>query len=163
MQVWSKSTHSFRRQGADKPFANNLSVALKMRSWSPKSNKFFSMSQQYSCTNLVKIHPFIQEIGCRHSFSNNLISHVTLKMGSRSPKSDQFFYMSQQYKCLSLVKIYLFLQEIGCRQAFSQPFSNKLSPCVTLKMGSKSPKSNQHFSSHPMINFSKFGQNPSIH
>ena len=64
MQVLTKSTHSFRRKGADKPFPKNLSlsVTLKMGSRSPKSNKFFSMSQQYRCTNLVKAHPFILEM-----------------------------------------------------------------------------------------------------
>ena len=69
VQVWSKSTHSFWRKGADKPFSNNLStlVTLKMESRSPKSNQFFSMSQQYRCTSLVKIHTFIQEIGCRQA------------------------------------------------------------------------------------------------
>ena len=67
VQVWSKSTHSFRRQGADKPFSNNLSVILKTGSRSPKSNQFFSMSQQYRCISLVKIYPFIQETGCRQA------------------------------------------------------------------------------------------------
>ena len=32
---------------------------------SPKSSQFLALSQQYSCTSLVKIHPFILEIGCR--------------------------------------------------------------------------------------------------
>ena len=41
------------------------SVTLKMGSWSPKSNQFLSLSQKYSCTSLVKIHPFILKIGCR--------------------------------------------------------------------------------------------------
>ena len=41
------------------------SVTLKMGSRSPKSNQFLSLSQQYSCTSLVKIQPFILEIGCR--------------------------------------------------------------------------------------------------
>ena len=41
------------------------SVNLKMGSRSPKSNQFLSLSQQYSCTSLVKIHPFILEIVCR--------------------------------------------------------------------------------------------------
>ena len=60
VQVWSKSTHSFRRQGADKPFSTNLtlSVSLKMESRSSKSNQFFSMSQQLRCRSLVKIHSF---------------------------------------------------------------------------------------------------------
>ena len=123
IQVWSKLTQSFRRQRADKPFSNNLSlkVTLKIGSRSPKSNQFFSMSWQYSCASLVKIHPFIQEIGCRQAIFQ-LSTHVTLKIGSRSPKSNQFFYMSQQYRCASLVKIHLFLQEIWCRQAIFQHF-----------------------------------------
>ena len=40
-------------------------VTLKMGSRSQKSNQFLSLSQQYSCTSLVKIHLFIQEIGYR--------------------------------------------------------------------------------------------------
>ena len=106
-----------------KLFSNNLSLSLtlKMGSRSSKSNHFFSMSQQYRCTSLVKIHTFIQETGCRQAISNNLSPHVTLKMGSRPPKSNQFFYMSKQYKCASLVKIHSFLQGIGCRKAIFQP------------------------------------------
>ena len=108
---------------APKQFSNNLSscVTLKKGSRSPNSNQFFSMSQQYRCTSLVKIHPFILEIGCR-PFSNNLCPPVTLKMVSRSPKSNQFFSMSQQYRCTSLEKkIHPFIQETGCRQAIFQP------------------------------------------
>ena len=41
------------------------SVTLKMGSRSPKFNQLLSLSQQYSCTSLVTIHPFILEIGCR--------------------------------------------------------------------------------------------------
>ena len=67
VQVWSKSIHSFWRHCEGKPFSNNLSppVTLKIGSRSPKSNYFFFMSQQYSCASLVKIHPFLYEIGCR--------------------------------------------------------------------------------------------------
>ena len=82
------------------------SVTLKMGSRSPKSNQFLSLSQQYSCTSLVKIHPFILEIGCRQAILQQSEPPVTLKMGSRSPKSNQFFSMSQQYRCTSLVKIH---------------------------------------------------------
>ena len=119
MQVWSQSTNSFRRQGADKPFSNNLSlsVTLKWGSRSPKSNQFLSMSQQYRCTSLVKS---IIHSGDRVQTSHFPSTHMTLKMGSRSPKANQFFYMTQQYRCVSLVKIQLFLQEIGCRQAIFQ-------------------------------------------
>ena len=69
------------------------SVTLKMGSRSPKSNQFLSLSQQYSCTNLVKIHPFILEMGAQKTFSNKLSPPVTLKIRSRSPKSNHFFFM----------------------------------------------------------------------
>ena len=69
-QVWSKSIHSYKRQGADKPFSNNLSppVTLQMGSKSPKSNQFFHMSQQYRCASLVKFYLFLQELGCGQAF-----------------------------------------------------------------------------------------------
>ena len=103
-------------------FSNNLSltVTLKMESRSSKSNQFFSMSQEYRCTSLVKIHLLIQEIGCIQPLSNNLSPPVTLEMGSNSPKSNQFFYMSQHCRYASLVEICSFLQEIGYRQAIFQ-------------------------------------------
>ena len=96
------------------------SVTFKMGSRSPKSNQFLSLSQQYSCTNLVKIHPFLLEYVAEKPFSNNLSPSLTFKMGSWSPKSNQFFFMSQQYNSASLVKIHPFLHEIGCRQAIFQ-------------------------------------------
>ena len=43
----------------------SASVALKMRSRSPKSNHFFSMPQWCFYVSLVKIHQLIQEIECR--------------------------------------------------------------------------------------------------
>ena len=122
-----------------------------------KSNQFLFLSQQYSCTSLVKIHPFILEIVCRKAifqqsepscdlengdkqspFFNNLSSCVTLKMWPRSPKSNQFFSMSQQYRCTSLVKILPFILEIWCRQAIFQ----QSEPSCDLR----SPKSNQFLS-----------------
>ena len=102
-----------------------------MGSWSPKSKRFFSISQQYRCTSLVKIHPFILEIGCRQAIFQQSEPSCDLENGVKVTKSNQFFSMSQQYRCTSLVKIHPFIQEIGFRQA--------------LKMGSRSPKSNQFF------------------
>ena len=115
-----------------------------MGSRSPKSNQFLPLSQQYSCTSLVKIHPFILEIGCRKAIFQQSEPSYDFEKGSRSPKSNQFFFMSQQCSCASLVKIHPFLHEIGCRQAILQ--KSKLSPCVILKMRSRSPKPNQFFS-----------------
>ena len=139
MQVWSKSIHSYKRQGADKPFSNNLSppVTLKMGSRSPKSNQFFYMSQQYRCASLVKIYSFLQEIGCRQAiFQQSKPSKPScdLENGSRSPKSNQHFSPSQWYTCIcvSLAKICPFNKEIECRQEAKPPppqmGSNNMSP-----------------------------------
>ena len=91
-----------------------------MGSRSPKSNQFFSMSQQYNCK--VCSNPFIHSGDRVHTnhFPTNLSLLVTLKMETRSPKSNQFFYMSQHCRCANLVKILSFLQEIGCGQAVFQ-------------------------------------------
>ena len=39
-------------------------VTLKIRSWWPKPNQLFIMSQCYIHANLVKIHPSVYEISC---------------------------------------------------------------------------------------------------
>ena len=64
------------------------SMTLKMGLRSPKPNQFFSLSQQYSCTSLVKstslvkIHPFILETGVQKSHCSTILSPpVILKMG----------------------------------------------------------------------------------
>ena len=162
-----------------------------MGSMSPKSNQLFSMSQQYRCTSLVKIHPFVVEIGCRQAIFKQSDTSVTLILESRSSKSNQFFSLSQQYSCTSLVKIHSSLSgervqkshfsqiwallwpwkwghqnlisSFSCfnnivlqiwsksiytfmRKGADKPFFNNLSPFVTLKMGSRSPKFNQFLS-----------------
>ena len=110
------------RKGEEKPFSNNLSppVILKMGSRSPKSNQFFFMSQQYSCASLVKIHPFLHEIGCRQAIFQQSKPLCDLENGVKVTKSNQFFSISQQYRCTSLVKIHPFILDIGCRQAIFQ-------------------------------------------
>ena len=97
------------------------------------------MSQQYSCACLVKIYPFLHEIGCRQAIFNNLSLCVTLKMRSRSLKSNQFFSLSQQYRCTSLVKIHPFILEKWCRKTIFQQSE------PSCEMGWRSPKSNQFF------------------
>ena len=135
------SIHSFWRQGADKPFSNNLSppVTLKMGSRSPKSLQFFFLSQKYRCISLVKIHPFLQETGADKPFSNNLSLSMTLKMGSRSLKSSL---------CLNNIDVHIWSKSIHSfrRLGADKPFSNNLSLSMTLKLGSRSLKSNQFFS-----------------
>ena len=40
-------------------------VTLKIRSWSPKHNQLFIMSQCYIHANLLTIHPPVHEISCK--------------------------------------------------------------------------------------------------
>ena len=52
------------------------------------------------------------------------------------------------FTCPSNIDVQVWLKSIHSfkRYGADKPFSNNLSPPVTLKMGSRSPKSNQHFS-----------------
>ena len=99
------------------------SVTWKMGSRSPKSNKFLSLCQQYSCTSLVKIHLFILEIRCRKAIFQQSEPSCDLEIRSRSSKPNQLFFMLQQYSCASLVNIHPFLHGIGCRQAIFSTIS----------------------------------------
>ena len=69
---------------------------------------------------------------------------VTLKIRSRSPKPIQLFIMSKCYIYANLVKIRHLVHEILCTQAPFGKFGS-LSPAVTLKNRSWSPKQNQLF------------------
>ena len=93
------------------------SVTLKIGSRLLKSKQFLSLPQQYSCTSLVKIHPFMLEIGSRKAIFQQSEPSCDLENGVTPPK---FFFMSQQYSCASLVKMHPFLHKIGCRQAIFQ-------------------------------------------
>ena len=57
------------------------SATLKMG-----SNQFLSPSQQYSCTRLVKIHPFILEIGCRKAIFQQSEPSCILENGVKVTK-----------------------------------------------------------------------------
>ena len=88
------------RQDANKSYPNILRpcITLKIRSRSPKSNQFLSMSQQYICASLVKIHPSLPRKGRRQVV---------------------FQHSKTLFICASLVKIQPFLQETGCKQVMS--------------------------------------------
>ena len=78
-----------------------------------------------------------------------------LKIRSRSPKSNQIFKPSQRFNIWSLAHIRHLVQEIGCRQAFFLVKIWKfqsLYSVVTLKIRSRSPKSNQIFKPSPYYN-----------
>ena len=111
VQVRSKSIHSFRRQRAEKPFSNNLSLSVILK-MGPKSNQFFSMSQQYRCTSLVKTYPFI-EVRC---------SPCPHNMGSRSPNSNQFFTCPTNIDVQVWSKSIYFSRKEGADKAFFSHF-----------------------------------------
>ena len=69
---------------------------------------------------------------------------VTLKIRSRSPKPIQLFTMSKYYIHANLVKICHLLHKILSIAPFGSNLA-VLSPAVTLKNRSRSPKPNQHF------------------
>ena len=70
---------------------------------------------------------------------------LTLKNRSRSPKLNQLFIMSQCYIHANLVEICQLVHEIWRTQAFLNLKFGSLSPTVTLKIWSSSPKPNQLF------------------
>ena len=70
---------------------------------------------------------------------------VTLEIRSRSPKSIQLFIMSKCYIHANLIKICQLVHEILCTQASFGSNLAVLSPAVTLKNRSRSPKLNQLF------------------
>ena len=119
------------------------SCDLEMGSRSPKSNQFLSLSQQYSCASLVKIHPFIQEIGCRQAIFQHSEPSCDLENGVKVTKILSVLFH------VTTIQLCKFGQNpsipSGARVQISKPFSNNLSPPVTLKIGSRSSKSNQFF------------------
>ena len=78
---------------------------------------------------------------------------LTLKIISRSPKPIQLFIMSKCYIHANLVKIQLFMRYWANKQLFMRYWAHStfwlkfgnLSPAVTLKNRSRSPKPNQLF------------------
>ena len=107
-------------------------------------------SFNYSNDTIHKVWPksiiYFKRYGADKLFWSNFDSQsagVSLKMRSRSPKSNHFFPMSQWCLRARLVKINLSIQEIECRQAHFNIYS--LYSVVTLKIRSRSPKSNQIF------------------
>ena len=87
VKVWSKSIHSFMIDFGQTIFKNlSPCVTLKIGSRSPKSNQFFFMSQQYSCASLVKIHPFLHEIGCRQAIFQQSKTTCDLENGVKVTK-----------------------------------------------------------------------------
>ena len=125
---------------------------------SPKSNHIFSLSWWCIHVSLVKFHPLVKDIICTQTFycinkAHFLSSYsvVTLKIRSRSPKSKHFFALSLWCIYASSVKFQPLTKEILCTQTFyfinKAPLGSFLSiyNVVTLKIRSRSPKSNYFF------------------
>ena len=53
---------------------------------SQKSNQLLSLSQQYSCASLVKIHPYIQQIACRQAIIQQSEPSCDLENGVKVTK-----------------------------------------------------------------------------
>ena len=149
-----KSSHFFC---ADRPFPNILRphVTLKIWSRSPKSNHSLPMFQHYICASLVEIQPSLQEIWYRQAIYQHSKILYDLEKGVKVTK-------------IKLVLVHVPTKNM-CKfgqnpnlpdTKYRQAFSNILRPCVTLKIGSKSSKSDQLPLS--AIYLSKLGQNPSI-
>ena len=108
-----------------------------MGSRSPKSNQFFYISQQCRCASLVKIYSFLQEIGCAQAIFQQSKPSCEWGQGHQN--------LISSFTCPSIVDVQVWSKSIHSykRQNANKPFPNILSPPVTLKMGSRSPKSNQ--------------------
>ena len=121
-------------------------VTLKIRSRSSKPNKLLILSDLYRLANLVTFHPMVHEMQTNTFWLNfgGLSLKVTLKIRSRSPKSIQLCIMSKCYIHANLVKIRQLVYDIVRRSTFLLKFGS-LSPALTLKNRSRSPKSKQFF------------------
>ena len=142
--VWFKSIHTFRRYGADKAFFNTLwpPVTLKIRSRSPKSNQFFAISQWYICASLVKIHQFLQEIWCRQGIFQHSLTSCDLENVDQGHQN-----LISSLPSPSDISVPVWSKSINFFRRYDADklFFIILWPPMTLKIRSKSPKSNQSF------------------
>ena len=112
-----------------------------MGSRSPKSNQFLFLSQQYSCTSLVKIQPFILETMQKSHFPTIWALLWPWKLGQGHQN------LISSFSCHNNIVVQVWSKSIhsfiiGCRQAIFQ----QSKPLCDLEMGSRSPKFNQFFS-----------------
>ena len=130
---------------------NHEAVTLKIRSRSPKSNQLLILSDLYRIANLVTFHPVVHQVTCRQTNTfwlkfGGLTLAVTLKTLSRSLKPIQLFIMSRCYIHANLVKIRQLVSSWDIVQTSTLWLKyGSLSPAVTLKNRSWSPKPYQLF------------------
>ena len=119
-------------------------VTLEIRSWSPKFNKLLILSDLYRLANFVTFHPMIHKVTNTFwlNFGGlNLTSDLEIRW---SPKPIQLFIMSECYIHANLVKICQLVHDNVHISTFWLKFGS-LSPILTLKNRSRSPKSNRLF------------------
>ena len=124
-------------------------MTLKIRSRSPKPIQLFIMSKCYIDANLVKIRQLVHAILCTQApfcFKfGSLSPTVTLKNRSRSPKTKSaLHHVPILYGCKSGSKLPTNSWDMVHTNTFWLTFGS-LSPAVTLKIRSRSPKPNQLF------------------
>ena len=133
-------------------------VTSKIRSRSPKTDHFFPPSWWCICASLVKFHPFVKEIMCTQTFYCinkahflSIYSVVTFKIRSRSSKSNHFFAHPYDASVLVWSNPSHWLKRYCAHKLFTSltrllwaPFLS-INNVVTLKIRSRSPKSNHFF------------------
>ena len=153
--IWSNSIYWWESAYKTHLLSIYNVVTLKIRSRLPKSNHFFPPSWWRICARLVKFQPLVKEIVCTQTFYCSNKAHflsiynvVTLKIRSRSSKSNHFFPPSWWCICASLVKFQPLVEEILCTHIFyciNKAHFFSIYSVVTLKIMSRSPKSNHFF------------------
>ena len=120
-------------------------MTLKMRSRSPKSNHFFPLSYWCICASLVKFQPLVQEIVCTYTF---FYQNLSFKVPVWPCKWDQghqnlitsFPHPNDVAVLVWSNSIYWFMRQSAHKARFLSLYN-----VVTLKMRSRSPKSNHFF------------------
>ena len=125
-----------------------MAVTLKIRSRSPKPIQLFIMFKCYIHANLVKIRQLIHEIMCTQAhFGSNLAVKVPQwpwKIGKGHQNQISFHHVPILYPCKSGWNMSISSWDMVHTSTFCLKFGS-LSPAVTLKIGSRSPKPNQLF------------------
>ena len=120
-------------------------MTLKMRSMSPSSNHFFSMSQWCFFVGLVRIHQLVQEIECRKRLIYTvLIMWWPWKLG----QGYQNLINSFNYPIDTIHEVWpesiIWFKRYGAGKPFWWKFHIH-SAGVTFKIRSRSPRSNYFF------------------
>ena len=110
----------------------SLTVTLKIRSRSPKPIQLFIMSKCYIHANLVKIRQLVHEILCAQTSFGSNVTKI----------KSALHHVPMLYPCKSDWNLPTSSWNMVHTSTFGLKFGS-LSPAVTLKIRSRSPKPNQ--------------------